>query len=296
MPVAPTLKKIPAVRSAGRGARAGWRSLAGACRDMTAGYRMLPDFLIVGEAKAGTTTLYDLLARHPHVAPAAMKEVHFFDLRYARGIDWYRAQFPLSYRVRGSYRGPGARLVTGEASPYYMLHPHAPSRIKSLMPDVRLIVLVRNPVERAYSHYNHEERAGREPLSFEEAIEREPERLAGERDRMIADEQYSSVTYRRNSYLLRGHYAEQLERLYRMFRRDQLLVVCSEELFTNAPKTYADVVSFLGLPRDTRNVIRRQNSGSYSAMSPAMRDRLTRYFKPHNERLYAMLGRDLGWK
>ena len=287
--------RISTVRSAGRAARGEWRKVAGLCRNMTSQFRTLPDFLIVGEAKAGTTTLYDLLARHPQVAAAAMKEVHFFDLRFSRGVDWYRAQFPMAYRVRGEYRGPGARLLTGEASPYYMLHPHAPRRIKALVPDVRMIALVRNPVERAYSHFHHESRAGREPLSFEEAIEREPERLAGERERMLADEAYSSVSYRRNSYLKRGLYAEQLEGLYKLFSSEQLLVVCSEELFKNPAKTYADVVSFLGLPRDT-TAIRKQNSGSYSAMSPGTRALLVSYFEPHNQRLYSLLGRDLGWK
>src|SRR5687768_6546740 len=112
--------RISTVRSAGLAARGEWRKVAGLCRNMTSQFRTLPDFLIVGEAKAGTTTLYDLLARHPQVAAAAMKEVHFFDLRFSRGVDWYRAQFPMAYRVRGQYRGPGARLMTGEASPYYM--------------------------------------------------------------------------------------------------------------------------------------------------------------------------------
>ena len=262
---------------------------------MTAAHRTLPDFLIVGEAKAGTTTLYDLLSRHPQVAPAAMKEVHFFDLRYSRGVEWYRAQFPLSYRVRGDYEGPGARLCTGEASPYYMLHPHAPRRIKALLPDVRLIVLVRNPIERAYSHFHHESRAGREALSFEEAIAREPERLAGERERMLADEQYSSVAYRRNSYLRRGQYADHIDALHALFDPQQVLVVCSEELFKSPGKTYADVVSFLGLPADTRTAIRQKNSGSYAPMSSDTRKRLAAYFESHNHRLYQMLGRDLRW-
>jgi hypothetical protein len=283
------------VKGAARAARDGWRTVAGACRSMTAAYRTLPDFLIVGEAKAGTTTLYDLLSRHPQVAPAAMKEVHFFDLRFSRGVEWYRAQFPLSYRVRGGYEGPGARLCTGEASPYYMLHPHAPRRIKALLPHVRLIVLVRNPIERAYSHYHHETRAGRESLSFEEAIDREPERLAGERERMLADEHYSSAPYRRNSYLRRGQYADQIDALHALFDPRQVLVVCSEELFKSPHKAYGEVISFLGLPAVNKTAIRRQNSGSYAPMSAATRSRLVAYFEPHNQRLYQLLDRDLRW-
>ena len=296
MPVSASLENpIHTIKAAGKAARGGWRTVAGACRNITAAYRTLPDFLIVGEAKAGTTTLYDLLSRHPQVAPAAMKEVHFFDLRFSRGVEWYRAQFPLSYRVRGEYEGPGARLRPGEASPYYMLHPHAPRRIKALLPNARLIVLVRNPIERAYSHFHHESRAGRESLSFEEAIDREPERLAGERERMLADEHYSSVAYRRQSYLRRGQYADHIDALHALFDPRQVLVVCSEELFKNPGKTYAEVISFLGLPPVNKTAIRRQNSGTYAPMSSDTRKRLAAYFEAHNQRLYRMLGRDLRW-
>jgi hypothetical protein len=263
---------------------------------MTSAYRTLPDFLIVGAAKAGTTTLYDVIARHPQVGAAAVKEVHFFDLRFARGVEWYRAQFPLAYRVRGEHDGSGTRRCTGEASPYYMFHPHAPRRIKELIPDARLIVLVRNPVERAYSHFHHESRAGRETLSFEEAIAREPERLGAELERMMADEHYNSVSHRRHSYVQRGLYADQLDALQKFFRPEQILVLCSEDFFKNPTKTYGDVISFLGLPADPKTKVRRQNSGSYRAMSPATRAQLTQYYESHNQRLYAMIGRDLGWK
>ncbi len=148
-----------------------------------------PRFLIIGAQRSGTTSRYEYRLVHPRVAPAARKEIHCFDLRFDKGMDWYRAQFP----------DCAGGLVTGEASPYYVFHPHVPERVRRHLPDVKLITLLRNPVDRAYSHYQHEVRLEREPLSFEEATEREGERLDGELDRMLEDESYYSLRHQHYS-------------------------------------------------------------------------------------------------
>src|SRR5580692_9445955 len=126
---------------------------------------MLPGFLIVGAQRCGTTSMYRALSEHPEVRKAVLhKGVHYFDMNYGRGLGWYRAHFPLA-------RGGG---VTFESSPYYLFHPLAAERIAADLPGVKLIVLVRDPVERAYSAYTHERARGFETESFEQAIEREP--------------------------------------------------------------------------------------------------------------------------
>lgn len=266
----------------------------GAFRGATAAMRTLPDFLIVGEAKCGTTSLYDDLVRHPRVLEAAMKEVHFFDLRFHRGLDWYRAQFPLEWRVRSSSAG-APRLQTGEASPYYMFHPHAPARIKQTLPHVKLIAMLRNPTDRAYSQYQHEFRQGRETLTFEEAIEQEPARLAGELERMLVNVHYNSTEHRRHSYLARGIYADRLPVWWNLFAREQLLILKSEDYFKAPDLTLERVQTFLGLAPRRPKRFARKNVGGYTPMSPAVRQRLNAYFAPHNERLYEMLGADLEW-
>jgi hypothetical protein len=265
-----------------------------AYRSATASLRGLPDFLIVGEAKCGTTSLYDDLARHPCVLEAAVKEVHFFDLRFKRGLDWYRAQFPFAWRMRE--KADGHRRQTGEASPYYMFHPHAPVRIKRALPNVKLIVMLRNPVERAYSQYQHEVRRGREPLaSFEEAVAAEPERLRGEHERMLADEWYNSVEHRRHSYLTRGIYVDQLQKLWRQFDREQILVLKSEDYFAGPDVTGRKVRQFLGLPAWEPPSYARRNVGTYSPIDARLRRRLAEHFAPHNARLYDFLGVNFGW-
>jgi|SRR5690242_3518862 len=121
---------------------------------------ILPHFLIIGAQRCGTTSLFEYLARHPDVAPPSAKELHFFDSEYHKGDAWYRERFP---SLRNGF-------ITGEATPYYIFHPHTPTRVRDWNSKVKLIVLLRNPVDRAYSHYHHEVRLGTESLDFETAL------------------------------------------------------------------------------------------------------------------------------
>lgn len=222
---------------------------------------------------------------------AAIKEIHFFDLRFNRGLNWYKAQFPLQF-----HRAKHA-VKTGEASPYYLAHPHAPRRIHQILPGVKAIAMLRNPIDRAYSHYQHVVRLRREPLSFEDAIAREPERLRGERERMIQDERYNSKAYRRHSYLTRGLYVNHLENWLRYFDRHQLLVLKSEDYFDAPDVTVQKVFQFLDLPRWLPLSFAKRNVGMYQApIDAVLRRRLSEYFAPHNARLYDLLGVDYGWR
>ena len=256
---------------------------------------LLPDFVIVGVQRGGTSSLYKYLIDHPCVGAAAMKEVHFFDLCYEKGTDWYRAQFPSRLDRFMARRLRRAHVVTGEASPYYLFHPHAVRRIQTLLPQAKLIVLPRNPVDRAYSHYHHELKKGREPLPFEQAIDAEPARLAGELDRMMIDESYQSLVYQRCSYLARGRYVEQLERLEMYFPKAQILVVKSEDLFRHPDATFRRVTGFLGVPPVEPPSFAAFNVGRYTTMDSRLRARLVEYFQPLNERLYAHLDTDYEW-
>jgi hypothetical protein len=251
---------------------------------LTARVRPLPDFLVVGAQKGGTTALWEYLRRHPGIAGPSWKEVSFFDRHWARGPAWYRGNFPLR-------RG---RLV-GEASPSYLFHPLAPARARALVPEARLVAILRDPVDRAYSHYQHEVDFGREPLSFEEAIEQEEARLAGEVERLLADARYFSRAWWDHTYLARGRYAEQLERWYDVFPREQLLVLANEELAERPAETYGRVLAFLGAPPYELDAYPRVFDRDYAPIRPETRDRLAAHFAEPNRRLYELLGRDLGW-
>jgi hypothetical protein len=249
----------------------------------------LPDFLIIGAQKCGTTFLYHLLCQHPYVEPAASKEVHFFDTNFAKGVKWYRSHFSPPTQKEGR------KVLTGESSPYYIYHPHAAKRAAQVVPGARLITLLRNPVDRAFSDYNHKAREGRDPLSFEEAIAAEEERLKGEKEKMLADEGYASPNHRRFSYLSRGAYVDQLKEWRRYFDEEQFLVLKSEDFFENPEAVLERVLDFLGLPHWVTGVSGERNEGEYERMNPITRRRLEKHFEPHNKRLYDFLGVDFGW-
>ena len=264
-------------------------------RGITSPLRSLPDFIIIGGKKCGTSSLYNYLAEHPNIIPAFRKEVHFFDGAGERRTFLYRAYFPTRLSKRGAVRERGAGFITGEATPYYLFHPLVPARVRSIVPRARLIAMLRNPVDRAYSHYHHEVRSGTEKLSFEEAIERETERLSGEQERMIRDGDYDSLSRRRYSYLSRGIYVDQLRNWKSHFPKEQLLILRSEDLFADPRMILERTLSFLDLPPLEREEYSKDNKGSYSDMDRSTRDYLVDYFKPHNERLQELLGRDFGW-
>jgi hypothetical protein len=253
----------------------------------TAAIRPLPDFLVVGAQKAGTTALYAYLREHPGITGPSWKEVSFFDRHYARGEAWYRGNFPNSLRARG---------LVGEASPSYLFHPLAPERAAALVPEAKLIALVRNPVDRAYSHYQHEVALGREPLSFEDALAAEDERLRGEEERLRADPAYFSHAWWNYTYRSRGLYADQLERWLAAFPREQLLILPSEDLGSNPDAAYARVLEFLGASPHRLGSYPRVFERQYESMEPATRARLAAEFDDPNRRLYELLGRNLAWE
>jgi hypothetical protein len=260
--------------------------------------RLLPDFVIIGAAKAGTTSLYGWLSRHPYVAPATLKEVHYFDYNYYRGEDWYRRHFPLASERAAFAAEHGRPFLTGEASPSYITHDRAPQRLARDLPRAKLVVALRNPVDRAYSQYQMSRRENEEPLdSFAAAVDAEQDRLAPELARTRVDRRYQSWPIGCWSYLMRSRYAEQLERWFALFGREQFHFVTLEELSENPQRALDGLHGFLGLPPHVYDDLPRLHGGGYeSSVDPATRERLSEYFRPHNERLYALLGRDLGWE
>jgi Sulfotransferase domain len=262
----------------------------------TAGLRLLPDYLIIGAQRAGTTSLHRYLVQHPGVRTMLRtKGVHFFDVNYGRGMAWYAARFPTRLAARSVARRHGVELRTGEASPYYLFHPHVPGRVAEHLPRVKLIALLRDPVQRAYSHYQHEVARGFETLSFEQAVEAEPARLAGETERMAAEPLYNSFAHQHHSYLARGRYHEQLAAWRARFADEQLLVLSSERFFREPEATFRRVLDFLGLPAFTPDAFERHNAHDYRQMGAEVRERLVEHFREPNRRLYESLGEDLGW-
>jgi Sulfotransferase domain len=276
--------------------RDAYRTLMAAQRP-TYRMRMLPAFLIVGAERCGTTSMFHVLRQHPAVFSTTLRkqEVHYFDVFYDRGLAWYQSQFPLTVPARLAVRRTGATPAAFEASPYYMFHPLAPARIHRDLPGVRLLVLLRDPVERAYSAHANHVGHGLETESFERALELEDSRLAGEAERLIADPSYASYSHRHHSYRIRGHYADQLEHLEQIFGRDRIHVVDSDDFFADPGPAYDQVLDFLGLPPH-RPAFTPQNARPRSPMPESLRATLSEHYRPHDERLTGWLGRPPSWR
>jgi Sulfotransferase domain len=267
----------------------------------------LPNFLIVGAMKCGTSTLLGYLRQHEEIY-IAPREVHFFDResQYRRGIAWYENQF---------HSGPRHRAI-GEKTPAYCFVPEASERIYRHLPDVKLIWIFRNPVARAYSNYWHFLRRGNERASFDEAI-----KLALRQEKV--DGKSACV------YLNKGRYAEQIKNFLQFFPREQMLFLLFEDFIRNPDDMLKTVLAFLGVSTDHAiNTQLRRNTGSlprsvslvwwskilfkdtlpyrviqkinkgpptgYPPMSADIRERLQDYYRPHNRDLADLLGWDLG--
>jgi hypothetical protein len=251
-------------------------------RYLTADLRPLPNFVIVGAQRGGTTSLYRWLSSHPGVTPALKKEVHYFDIHYAEGIRWYRAHFPLKRKGQ----------ITGEASPYMLFHPLAPERAaKDLPPETKFIVLLREPVQRAISQYWLSRRMKQwenEPL--EEAIDLEPQRLSGEFERVLRGE--SSPKHQTYSYTARGEYAQQLRRWFDAVGRERILILESEKLYSD-PATTDRVLEFLELAPYATRFPKSNRADRLDFDNGEVVARLKQHFEPHNRELFELLGYEM---
>jgi hypothetical protein len=247
----------------------------------------LPHFLGLGTQKGGTTSLHRLLAQHPQVFLPACKEVHYFSLHDQEPVSWYGAH----------YAHAGAGQQRGDITPYYLFHPRAPRAIQALLPEARLIVLLRDPVERALSQVFHARRLGFEPLELEAALAAEPERLAGAEEQLVATGS-SDFSHQKHSYVARSRYLQQLERYEALFASEQLLVLRSEDLFSASERIWERIQAFLGLAAMPLPApLERANAGQGEAadVAPAIRQRLRAELAATVSGIRRRYGFDWGW-
>ena len=278
-----------------RGVLEALRDLAHRWGRLTAGLRLEPKVIVVGAQRCGTTTLYRVLSEHPDIVrPTFSKGIFYFDVNYGRGATWYRGHFPLAWPARR--RVPSGEPVAFESSGYYSFHPLAAERIGRDLPGVKLVLMVRDPVERAHSAYKHELARGFETETFERALELEPERLAGEVARMEADPSYESFDHRHHAYVTRGQYAEQVERLQAAVGADSVYVMDADDFFAEPEREVAALFDWLGLTPWTPSKVEQWNARPGTALTPELRERLRAAYEPHDARLAELTGRTPSWR
>ncbi|MEG4475681.1 tetratricopeptide repeat protein [Microcoleus sp. M2_C2] len=240
----------------------------------------VPNFIIIGSQRCGTTSLYTYLAQHPQILTPIKKEMDFFSWHFDRGIDWYLAHFPPM--------PAGEQFVTGEASPSYFDCREAPERLYSLFPEAKLIVLLRNPVDRAISQFYRLTALNWEARSLDRAISDEIERLNQNPEYIIGEEP--------GNYLARGRYIEFIKNWRTFFPQEQLLILKSEDFYAGAATTVKQVLEFLDLPEYQLSEYQNANPGSYQPIVRSVRDRLSDYFRPYNQELEQYFGRPFDWE
>jgi len=264
-------------------------------RQTTSQLRMLPSFIIFGCHRCGTTSMYQYLIKHPSILPALTKEIGFFNGNFHRGINWYKAYFPLIHK-NISKNEFSKFTMTGEADPSYVHHPKSPKRIKDSVPNIKLILMLRNPIDRALSQYWKSVKLKRENLSFSEAIDEEPKRLEGEREKMLQDENYYSKNYHYFSYLTAGIYVKTLKHWLKYFPKKQILIIKSEDFYQNPKKIYEQTLNYLQLPSFSLDNFRRwDHYDDLPKMDNDIKKKLHKFFKPYNEELYSLVEKNFDW-
>ncbi|NIP61655.1 MAG: sulfotransferase [Nitrosopumilaceae archaeon] len=271
----------------------------------------LPNFMIIGSPKCGTTSLYHYLCQHPNILPAITKETYFFNGYYSKNKNWYKMFFPNKFSIMQNEKRKGITL-TGEATPSYLSHPLVPKRVFDFIPNCKLIVILRNPIDRAYSHYHNNLRNGVETESFEFAIEHESERINdmsyeinSEKKQEKNDETFIEhlkkllnfrvQNFQLYSYLSDGIYVRSLKRWMKIFPKEQFLILETSELKKKSNRITNTVFDFLGLSEFNIPDLSIKQKTTRNTMNPDTRKKLKKIFEPHNEELFKFIGKDFHW-
>ena len=263
-------------------------------------FHILPDFLILAPGACGTTSMLELYLRsNEHILPSKINEIFYFNIKHTNSINWYKVLFPSIFtkKIRSI---SGKKTLTCEATGSYILDPHAPKRIKKIIPDVKFIVMLRNPTDRTLSNYKRRIRNRKETRSFEEAIEYEQNHFKKEFQEYQKDENAIAL-YPFSSYLARSRYAEYIENWLRYFPKERFLFINSNDYFKDPLKEYNRILEFLGLALHHPNI-----KGKRGISPPGLFDNiptkpetiefLRNYFQPWNEKLFNLIGVKYDWK
>ena len=259
---------------------------------ITGSIRVLPDFIIIGAMKCGTTSLYYDICEHPCTLPAAYDEIGFFDSNFHLGLNWYRSMFPRKKQIENIRKKEGM-AITGEDTPFYFWNPLAAKRMQKILPNAKLIVILRNPIDRAYSQY--QDVVSREPnyTSFETIVKNEIS-MQETYPNSITEENFE-VFNKKDSYLLKGIYVEQLKIWTKLFSEKNILILSTETLNSEPIATLKSVFQYLNLPYYKIKNPQHQKQKKYDPMNPKTRKLLIEFFKPHNERLFKLIGKKFEW-
>ncbi len=258
---------------------------------ITSPFRVLPDFFVIGAGRTGTTSLYYYLDQHPSISRSAYDELGFFDVNFHLGLHWYRSLFPsifTKYRVKSKTNF----FMTYDVTPSYIRRPWNADRIKKIFPNTKLIAVLRNPVDRSFSHYKLLSKTLENVGTFEEIIKEDMENISKWDD--LKDNNYFATKVEK-SILARSFYAEQLSIWFKLFQKDQIMIIPSEKLSSETRNVMNNIFDFLNLPKFDIPNIEKVNVSPHSEMNSNTRKLLIDFFKPYNQKLRQFSELDFGW-
>lgn len=242
----------------------------------------LPKLIVIGAQKSGTTSLHLMLAQHPALLGHRRKELHYFNNNYFRGEKWYRSFFP-----------PQDDRIFFDSTPCYLCHPYAAERMAALVPDAKLVVLLREPASRALSQYWMVYMNGEENLDIDAAFNAEADRLAAYPEARLKRKRAFSKAHFRHGYFWRGLYAQQLERYYAHFDPSQILVRKAEDFNQDPSGTFNDICAFAGIDTFAPDIKRANESlvgNVIERSSPALYESLLDRYEAPNAQLRTLTG------
>ena len=255
---------------------------------LTSSIRVLPDFFIIGVVRSGTTSMYHYLNEHPSIVKSAYDELGFFDDNFRLGWSWYKTLFPTTITKRIVKRKTG-NFLTFDDTPFYVYNEDVAKKIKNYFPKTKLIIILRNPIDRAYSNYHLGVRMGDEKRTFDQAVDDEMQKIAEYNEIEMDD-------YISQSYLGRGIYAKQLEIWLKYFPASVIKILESERFSNDTEKTMNEVFEFLDLPNHNIRNLKKKNVAEYPPMRTETRQKLCNFFSEYNEELYDMLKVRYDWR
>ena len=255
---------------------------------LTSSIRVLPDFFVIGGVRSGTTSMYHYLGQHPSIEKSAYDELGFFDDNFRLGWGWYRTLFPTTITKKNIKRKTG-KFLTFDDTPFYIYSEDVAKKIKNYFPKTKLIVILRNPIERAHSNYHLAVRMGDEKRTFDQTIDDEIQKI-GKYDEIKMDDFISQ------SYLGRGLYAKQLEIWFKHFSASAIKVLESNRFSNNTKETMNEIFEFLDLPDHNITNLEKKNVAEYPPMRTETRQKLCDFFSEYNEKLYDMLKVRYDWR
>ena len=260
---------------------------------LTGSIRVLPDFLVIGAKRCGTTSLFYHLPEHPCISKSPHDNMGFFNDNFHLGVNWYKSFFPTIF-TRNKIKSEFGNFLAFDVTTTYMEEESTANNVYQIKPNMKIIVILRNPVDRAYSQYHLNLREKAEKRSFEDAMEENMNELNKESYERYEIKPKFSVE--ENNYLKKGLYAQQLRHWLNIFPMESMLILSTDEFESNQQVIYNKIFEFLNISQFEVKNTEKMEKGSYPQMKSETRSLLLDYFRSHNNELFKLINKKFSWE